>query len=232
MRLKKFWASAAVSAVMCLLALFIGAATAHADRTITLTFVRSAQSDTNAARLIDTSVPGPNLTPLGYQQAADAAKDLSANGYDGVYASPIVRSQETATPLSDAVGKPLVVLPGLREIEAGDFEGQPEPDTDTLDVTTAWVHGDRSARIPGSISGDEFDARFDEAVQKIYDSGDRNAVAFSHLAAMSEWVLMNVKNPNYSLYDTPLPNMGRIVIVGSPRGGWTLTNWDGTPVAP
>lgn len=70
------------------------------------------------------------------------------------------------------------MLPGLRQIEAGQFDGQPEPDTHESDVLTAWLRGDRSARIPGSITGDEFDPRFDEAVQTIYDSGDLNPLAF------------------------------------------------------
>jgi hypothetical protein len=27
----------------------------------------------------------------------------------------------------------------------------------------------------------------------------------------------------------PVPNTGHIVVVGSPQGGWRLTDWDGTP---
>jgi hypothetical protein len=44
------------------------------------------------------------------------------------------------------------------------------------------------------------------------------------------WVLMNVTNPDSSLYDNhPLGNTGHIVVVvvGSPQAGWTLTDWDG-----
>jgi hypothetical protein len=41
---------------------------------------------------------------------------------------------------------------------------------------------------------------------------------------------MNVKNPDNSLPTShPIANNGRIVVVGSPQGGWTLTNWDGMP---
>ena len=46
----------------------------------------------------------------------------------------------------------------------------------------------------------------------------------------SSGVLMNVKNPDNSLLTSdPLPDIGRIVVVGSPQGGWTLTNWNGKP---
>ena len=54
-------------------------ATAHADRTITLTFVRHAESEANAAGVIDTALPGPRLSDTGYQQAGAAA--AAALGY-------------------------------------------------------------------------------------------------------------------------------------------------------
>ena len=91
------------------------AAASHADHTITLTFVRSAQSVGNESGLIDTSVPGPDLTGLGYQQAATAANQLRTNGYDGIYASTMVRAQQTAAPVSEALGKPVTVLPASRD---------------------------------------------------------------------------------------------------------------------
>ncbi len=217
-----------VAATVALLA----PATAHAERTITVTFVRHAESASNASAVIDTSVPGPDLTAEGVRHAQDAANELSANGYDGIFASTMVRTQETAAPLADALNETVTVLPGLREIEAGRFEGQPMSDVgEYLSAPMAWLNGDRDARIPGSINGDEFDTRFDDAVESIYDSGDVKPVAFSHSVATMVWVLMNVKNPKTSLLATdPLPNTGHIVVVGSPRQGWTLTDWNGTSV--
>ena len=42
------------------------------------------------------------------------------------------------------------------------------------------------------------------------------------------WTLMNVKNPKDSLATSHrLPNLGRVVITGSPAAGWTLVDWDG-----
>jgi broad specificity phosphatase PhoE len=197
-------------------------------------FVRAGQSTGNASGLIDTSVPGPNLSDLGYQQAATVSDQLRANGSDGIYASTMVRPQETAAPLSQAMGKPVTVLPGLREIEAGQFEGRPEADAQQDEAATmAWLRGDRSMRIPGSINGSEFNARLGDAVKTIYDSGNLNPVAFSHHSAVMVWVLMNVKNPDNSLLTSdPLPNIGHIVVVGSPQGGWTLKDWNGNPRGP
>ncbi|MGO9152618.1 histidine phosphatase family protein [Mycobacterium sp.] len=208
-----------------------GSAHAAGPRTITLTLVRHAQSAGNASGLIDTSTPGPELTPQGWCQATLAAGPLSSSHYDGIYASTMVRTQQTATPTAQALGEPVTVLPGLREIEAGQYEGQPESNARAfMAIPTRWLQGDRAARIPGSIDGNEFEARFDDAVQNIYDSGELNPVAFSHGGAIMLWVLMNVHNPDRSLLTSKqLPNLGRIVVTGNPTDGWTLTQWEADP---
>jgi broad specificity phosphatase PhoE len=54
------------------------------------------------------------------------ANELAANNYDGICASSMIRTQETAAPLADLLGLPIVVPPGLREIDAGVFYGQSE----------------------------------------------------------------------------------------------------------
>jgi broad specificity phosphatase PhoE len=123
-------------------------------------------------------------------------------------------------------------LSGLREIEAGRYEGTPQADQAQtyFAAPLQWLRGDRSARIPGSVDGNEFEARFNEAVQHIYDSGQQNPVAFSHGAAIMTWVLMNVRNPDLSLLTSkPLPNVGQVKITGNPTGGWNLDQWDADP---
>jgi broad specificity phosphatase PhoE len=198
--------------------------------TIVLTFIRHAQSAANAAGVIDTSVPGPDITPLGFGQAADAANQLSVNRYDGIYASTMVRTQETAAPLAQALDEPVTVLPGIREIEAGQNEGLPEATAPRFPAPAAWLRGDPAARIPGSVNGVEFQSRFNEAVKTIYDSGETNPVAFSHGLAILYWALMTVKNPDMSLANDPLPNTAHVVITGNPTDGWMLVNWNGRPV--
>ncbi|BBY43881.1 histidine phosphatase family protein [Mycolicibacterium celeriflavum] len=207
------------------------AAPASASPVITITFVRHAESVGNASGIIDTTVPGPSLTPTGQQQAKEVAARLCQTPHDGVYASTMVRTQQTAQPFADELGEQIVVLPGLREVEAGDLEGRPEAEATHgyLQPLQQWLTGDRSARIPGSIDGNEFDARFDEAVDTIYRSGHQRPVAYSHGAAIAMWTMMNVRNPPLELAATqPLPNTGLVVVQGNPQGGWTLLDWNGT----
>lgn len=212
-------------------AIVVGACSgAPHPRTITLTFIRHAESESNAAGVIDTSIPGPGLTEQGRGQAQQLAHQLEHNRYDGVYASSMIRTQQTAAPLARELGRQVQVLPGLREINAGWYDDKPSAMADStyLLAPTGWIRGDRSLAVPGSIDGNKFNEQFGAAVQRIYDTGDASPVAFSHGAAIMVWTLMNVTNPRDSLMtEHPLPNVGRVVITGSPNTGWKLVNWDG-----
>ncbi|MDT5093519.1 MAG: hypothetical protein QOH60_2882 [Mycobacterium sp.] len=206
---------------------------AHAGdhHTIVLTFVRHGQSAANAAGIIDTAVPGPDLTEQGNQQAQKVVDDLSVNHYDGIYASNMVRTQETAAPMSEALHEAITVLPGLREIEAGSNEGLSVNDAPVYPAPGVWLKGDLGARIPGAINGHEFAARFNDAMNTIYRTGETNPIVFSHGLAIQYWVLINVKNRKMAPPDTVLPNTAHVVVTGNPTDGWTLANWNGTPVS-
>ena len=199
-------------------------------RSITLTFIRHAQSDANVGGVIDTDVPGPGLSPEGKAQAEQLAHQVGRNNFDAVYASTMARAQQTAAPLANELGKQVEVLQGVQEINAGWFQGKPtsmDPSTYLL-APADWLIGDVQDSIPGSVNGKEFNDRFTAAVQKVYDSGHRNPVVFSHLFAIEYWTLLNTKNAKDSLATThPLPNVGRVVITGNPMTGWTLVDWDG-----
>jgi broad specificity phosphatase PhoE len=233
--MRRFFCIAA--SVVAAIVLMLGSALpAWAAEAMTLTFVRHGESEANAAGVIDTSVPGPHLTDLGRQQAAAVADALAGNNYDGVYASSMIRTQETAQPLATRLGQQIVVLPGLREIDAGVFEGQSEDSglgrIGYVAAPVAWALGARFVPVLGSTDGNAFDARVDDAVQTIYDSGDRNAVVFSHGATIMFWTMMNVDNPDLGLIlSHQLDNASVVVITGNPEDGWTLQNWDGVEVS-
>ena len=199
-------------------------------RSITLTFIRHAESQSNAQQVINTDIPGPSLSEQGQGQAEQLAHQLSRNNFDAIYASDMVRTQQTAEPLAHALGKSVEILHGLCEIEAGKYNNSPTKRADLtyLVAPADWLNGDVKDAIPGSISGEQFNDRFTAAVQKIYDSGHSKPVAFAHAESIMYWTLMNVKNPKDSLATShPLPNLGRVVITGSPALGWTLVDWDG-----
>jgi hypothetical protein len=228
-----------------------GSAMAWADDgSIVLDFVRHGES--GDMTVVNTLVPGPDLTDTGEQQADDLVKALSGNGIDDIYASAMIRSQETAMPLAEALNLPIQVLPGLNEIDAGIFEGIPVNVGDLplggalyLLAPLAWTLGlDFVPQLGSTVdpNGIAFDESFSGAVQSIYDgsvgsdTGNITDAVFSHEGAIAIWTLMNVNNPDFSLVlqeflntGELLPYTGQVVVDGSP-GDWTLVSWDGTPV--
>lgn len=228
---------AALAFLATLTAALVFAASALAAANITLTFVRHAESQANAAGIIDTKVPGPHITTLGEQEAAIVAAALAAGGHDGLYASDMIRTQETAAPLAALLGKQVTILPGLHEIDAGIYEGSSEDSglgrLGYALTPALWMLGARFVPMFGSTdaNGNVFQARVNGSVQAIYDSGNQLPVAFAHGATIMFWTMMNVDNPDLSLLLThQLPNTGVVVLEGNPEDGWTLVNWDGIAV--
>ena len=228
------------------------ASAAPPDDIMTITFVRHAESEGNADGIMETAVPGSSLTHNGKVQAAAIAARLSRTEPDGIYSSNLDRAQQTAKYLADqlkenrkrAVGRrggeslrpsvPVVVLPGLQEIEAGEFEGQPADlaGPPMYAVIDEWLKGNLTARIPGSVDGNDVVNRFNEAVLTIYASGDRKPVVFSHGGAIAVWTLKTVSNTQVDLIKSqPLYNTAYVVVQGNPTVGWRLLDWNGTKIA-
>lgn len=204
-----------------------GGASPHA-RSVTLTFIRNAQSLADADGVIDTSIPGPGLSPDGKGQAQQVAH--GHRDFDAVYVSDLADAQQTAAPLAGEMGKQVEVLDGLRPINAGWYNGKPEAMAAStyLLAPADWLNGDRQDSVPGSTSGSEFNSRFTAAVRKVYDDGHAKPVVFTQGTAIMVWTLMNAKNGKNSLLTNhPLPNTGRVVLTGNPVTGWTLVEWDG-----
>jgi broad specificity phosphatase PhoE len=232
---------------------FIGPAMAWAEEAMTLDLVRHGQSEANESGTLSTAPPGPDLTDTGHHQAQDVGDALfNEHGddyFDGIFASDLIRTQETAAPLAGLLGMDAQDLAGLNEINAGVSEDVPEISPGGIlyiAPVVSWIFGSELASIPGSpdINGVAFEDRFNDAIDTMYDAGDVNGdgdindVAFSSELAMVAWTLMNVENPDFGLIlketadnHEPLSNTGQIVVHGDPDDGWTLVSYDGHEVA-
>jgi 2,3-bisphosphoglycerate-dependent phosphoglycerate mutase len=66
----------------------------------------------------------PPLAPEGHAQARAVADRLAAEeSFRGMFVTPLRRTQETAAPLAALTGLEPVVVPELREVLLGDWEG-------------------------------------------------------------------------------------------------------------
>ncbi len=63
------------------------------------------------------------LSPLGLRHGQAAAQYLQSTALDAIYASPMLRVQQTMQPLLDQRGQSPTIMPDLREIDFGDWTG-------------------------------------------------------------------------------------------------------------
>ena len=94
------------------------------------------------------------LSARALEESAKLAQGLDGVRLDAVYASPLRRALETATPL--AVDRKLVpvVHEGLREIDFGELEGSRYEDveTDRPDFFRLWMSDPTGVSFPGGES--------------------------------------------------------------------------------
>jgi probable phosphoglycerate mutase len=90
---------------------------------------------------------------------------------------------------------------------------------------------DSAARVPGGESGDEFFARFTDAIGQATTGHEGTVAVFSHGAAIRTWASATSRNIDEAFSRAhDLPNTAMIVLEGSPADGWTATHWNGEPV--
>jgi len=201
-----------------------------------LLLIRHGQTPANVLGELDTAAPGPGLTDLGRAQAAAVPEALASERIDGIYASRLIRTHQTAAPLArvrDEMHR--VVLPGLHEIGAGRLEGRRDKRSikKYLETVWAWGAGSPEARMPGGADGHEFFGRFDADIATIAAEHDLDATVavFSHGAAIRVWSAARAGNISPELPGrTHLDNTGIVVLTGSPTDGWLMESFAGEPI--
>lgn len=198
-----------------------------------LILVRHGQTRSNVAGLLDTDEPGAGLTGVGLKQAAALPAMLRDESIEVLYASTLVRTQQTAAPLASLLGLEVRVREGLREVRAGHLEmrGDELSVQVYLDTAFAWSSGDVHVRMPGAESGAEVFARYDAVVEEIAGSGAATAVIVSHGSVIRTWAAARASNvtADFAARNT-LANTGGVLLEGSPHDGWHVLTWDGRPL--
>lgn len=193
-----------------------------------LLLVRHGQTTSNVGRHLDTAEPGADLTDLGRTQAAAIPAALAEESIDLVVVSNLVRTQQTAAPLVEALGAEPWLRPGIREISAGDFEMR--NDDEAIEAYVEGVFGwaeDMDLRLAGGETGREVVERFDEVVEEVYAQvGDEGtAVLVSHGAIIRVWA--GVRTHEIDLHHAAthwVPNTAMLTVTGRP-GDWHLESW-------
>jgi probable phosphoglycerate mutase len=195
-----------------------------------LIFVRHAESIANTTGSLDCEVPGPALSPLGSAQAKHLPDvlpaDLDGFPVQAVWASTMLRAQQTAEPVAERLGLPLRVHPALHEGHVGDLHARVDDEAHQAleDLLAHWLlDGDLSHCRPDGETGEDLVERMRLVLADVLDgagAGPGAAVVVSHGAILRVALpqLCDGLSPAYTLAHH-LPNTGRVVVdVLDPNG--------------
>jgi probable phosphoglycerate mutase len=132
----------------------------------------------------------PPLAPEGAKQAEAVAERLVGEALDAVFVTPLRRTAQTAAPLLERTGLQATVVPELREVRLGEWEGGvlriKAAEGDPLFARV--LAEERWDLIPGAEPMEEFALRCAEGIARIVDTvGEgKRVAAFVHGGVVGE----------------------------------------------
>ena len=187
-----------------------------------LYLVRHGLTRANAAHLYCGSTDLP-LSPEGraaLEGAKAAGRWPQAERY---YTSGMKRTEETLTILYPGITG--TALPGLREIDFGDFEMKSYEMLKEDPQYLAWISGDNEKNVcPHGESGEQAQVRAKQALDAILKK-NADALAVTHggviAGAMEAWFPQEGKN-RYEWQPRPGAGYGILFKGGNPISYWTI----------
>ncbi len=146
-----------------------------------LLLIRHGENDFVGKRLAG-RLPGVHLNAQGCSQAAAVANALRGAPIKAIYSSPLERAIETAEPLAEALGLPILPAPGLIELEYGDWQGRTLKQLSRLKLWKVVQNKPSEMRFPNGESFLEVQTRAIAEVERIAAAHEENEMVacFSH----------------------------------------------------
>jgi probable phosphoglycerate mutase len=171
----------------------------------------------------------PALTELGRDQALAVAERLSAATPEAIFVTPLRRTQETARPLAERLGIEPVVLPELREVYLGDWEGQLNHRASSGDSLTRDVFAaERWDVIPNAEPMEDFAARVRRGMELLIEAAgpDGTTLAIVHGGVISEVCRQVTGATPFAFLYAENGSLTRLMCL--PSGNWTLLAFNDT----
>jgi probable phosphoglycerate mutase len=172
----------------------------------------------------------PPLAPEGEAQARAVGARLAADPPDALFVTPLRRTAQTAAPLVQATGLEPEVVPDLREVNLGEWEGgemriraaQGDPLVARIFDEQRWDV------IPGAEPMDGFAARCRAGLEHIVarTGAGRRAAAVVHGGVIGELCRQAIGGPALAFVHAENASISRIVVFGD--GRWLLRGFNDT----
>ncbi|WP_231567775.1 histidine phosphatase family protein [Sinomonas humi] len=205
-----------------------------------IVFWRHGRTDWNAAGRFQGQTDIP-LNDDGVRQATHAARVLAAMGPSAIVSSDLERTRTTAEPLATETGLPVALDSGLRETNAGSWQGKTFAEIRVTDAELLgrWEDGDVGVAAGGAETRLDVAARTRAAVERsleglgesgtlvVVSHGGAIRVALAELLGLphSLWgALSGLSNCNWSVLEerSPAPDGGARWRLGEHNAGSLL----------
>ena len=144
--------------------------------------VRHGETDYNRKGIIQGSGIDSDLNEMGHRQAAAFYKHYKDEGFELVLTSNLVRTHQTAAPFIKA-GLPHIIVPEIREISWGIYEGQPyspEVGKEYKRLISAWAGKDLSVAMKGGESAEQLSKRLQSFIDQLKSYTQKKILVVSH----------------------------------------------------
>jgi probable phosphoglycerate mutase len=168
------------------------------------------------------------LNEVGLEQARRLAGRLAGEAAHGVYASDLLRTQQTAQPLSQQLGLPVVHDTGLREQSFGSVDGMRVDDIKEQhpEAWAGWLRFDEDFCMPEGETTRQFHARVMQAVRRIAAAHrDETLVVVTH-GGVLDMVYRTAKSLGLNgPRQSDIPNAGVNRVKVDAQGGVEILEW-------
>jgi 2,3-bisphosphoglycerate-dependent phosphoglycerate mutase len=172
----------------------------------------------------------PALAPEGAVQAIHVAERLAIEPLTGLFVTPLRRTGQTAEPLATVIGIEPVVVPELREVFLGDWDGgefrvrMAEGDP----IAIQAVVEERWDVIPGAETMESFAARVRAGIEGVAAAAgpDVTVAAFVHGGVIGEACRQATESRPFAFVHADNGSLTRLVIL--PGARWLLRSFNDT----
>jgi probable phosphoglycerate mutase len=163
----------------------------------------------------------PPLAPEGERQAQAVAERLGGERFAGLFVTPLQRTAQTAAPLAALTGLEPVVVPELREVGLGEWEGgelrirAAHRDPKFFEV----IDAERWDVIPGAEPADEFAERVRRGLEKVIAAVGPGAVgvAVVHGGVIGELARQATASRPFAFVHADNCSISRLVVFADGR---------------
>jgi probable phosphoglycerate mutase len=170
----------------------------------------------------------PPLHPNGRDQAEQVAARLEHEPLDALYVSTLCRTAQTAAPLAARRKMEPVVLPDLREVHLGEWEGGlvRKHSMEGHPLAMEIQRQERWDVIPGAEPAEEFRARVRRAVATIAERHpDQRVAVFTHGGWIGELLAIASGSRPFAFSGADNASISQVVVLGEQ---WAVRRFNDT----